>query len=49
MSWPFLFTSEHKINKLDNSSNSFQTSTKIHTNEEEEDNNEHEQTIVENH
>ncbi|CAF0900631.1 unnamed protein product [Rotaria sordida] len=48
MSWPFLFTSEHKINKLDNSSNSFQTSTKIHTNEEE-DNNEHEQTIVENH
>ncbi|CAF4840427.1 unnamed protein product [Rotaria sp. Silwood1] len=46
MSWPSLITSQHKINKLDISSTSIQTSTKIHTNEEE--NNEHERTITKN-
>jgi len=51
MPWPLLFTTKHDVKNLDNSSNSIQTSTEVHTNEEEEEDNEtynsHELTISE--
>jgi hypothetical protein len=51
MPWPLLFTTKHDVKNLDTSSNSIQTSIEVHTNEEEEEDNEtynwHELTISE--